>query len=185
MEFKMLFRKTRDIIVETATLIKGVKESQDTMQKDFKNHISAEDEKIDGLYNVIKECHESCSESDRFNDYIKEANGTLKRIELKYDNYHQDTKETKLKMDKRQDDYLAKLQTIKDEVKSMVQEKKTFRQVLADGGKILGYIVIIAGLVFGIIRYTEARKAREDIGIEKLLKEIIKEQAVGKERRED
>jgi hypothetical protein len=176
MEIKMLFRKTRDIIVETATLIKGVKDSQEIMQKDFKNHQADEDTKIDGLYKVIKDCHETCPESERFNDYITEANGTLKRIETKYDNYHKESKVTKLKMEKRQDDYMAKLQTIKDEVSGIIQAKKTFRQVMADVGKILGYIVLIGGLIFGIIQYTEAKKARGDVNIEKLLKEIIKEQ---------
>lgn len=88
-------------------------------------------------------------------------------------------------MEKRQDDYLAKLQTIKDDVKDMKQAKKTFRQVMADMAKIAAFVGIIAGVVFGIIRYTDSKKTTEDVKIEKLLNEIIKEQRVEKNRREE
>jgi hypothetical protein len=176
MAIKMLFRKTRDIIVETATIVKGLKEA-------FAGHVNDNRTDIDGLYKVIKECHETCPESDRFNDYIKDANGTLKRIEEKYDDYHKAAKEAKKAVEKRQDDYLAKLQTIKDEVKGMTQAKKTFRQTMGDIGKFAGYIILIAGFVFGIVRYCEVKKIKEDVKIEKLLKELIKERRVEKEDR--
>ncbi len=156
----MLFKKTRDIIVETATLVRGVKESQAGLQQDFKDHVAEEDKRDSKLYKVIKECHENCPESERFDKYITDANGTLKRIETKYDDYH-------------------------DEIKGMKQARKTFRQTMADMGKIAACIGVCAGVVFGIIRYTEAKKTTEGVKIEKLLNEIIKEQRVEKERREE
>lgn len=178
----MWFKKTRDMIIETATIVRGLK-------GDFKEHGNDNKEDIAGLYKVIKECHESCPEKDRFDDYIKEANGTLKRIEDKYDDYHIDTKKaaknSRLSMEKRQDDYLAKLQTIKDEVTDMKQAKKTFRQVMADMAKIAACVGVIAGVLFGIVRYTDAKKKTEDVKIEQLLNQIIKEQRVEKERREE
>lgn len=180
----MLFRKTRDIIVETATLVKGVSDSQATMASDFKEHIASEDKKIDGLYDAIKECSTSCTQEDRFNDYIKDANGTLKRIEKKQEENHKDAKKTKLQLEGRQDDYLKKLQSVQDEVKSITSAKKTFRQIMADIGKILGLLLVLGGLVVGIIRYCEAKKTTEDVKIERLLDEIIKEQRVEKEYRD-
>jgi hypothetical protein len=181
---KMLFKKTRDLIVETATLVRGVKDSQNTMAKDFKSHIANEDKKIDGLYDAIKECSTSCTQEDRFNDYIKDANGTLKRIEKKQEENHKDAKKTKLQLEGRQDDYLKKLQSVQDEVRGITSAKKTFRQVMADAGKIVGIVVLLSGLVFGIIQYCEAKKTTEDMKIEKLLDKIIKEQRVEKEYRE-
>lgn len=181
---KMLFRKTRDIIVETATLVKGVSDSQTTMAKDFKDHIVSEDKKIDGLYDAIKECSSNCSQEDRFNDYITDANGTLKRIEKKQEANHQEAKKTKLQLETRQDDYLKKLQTVQDEVKGITSAKKTFRQVMGDAGKIAGIVILLSGLVVGIIRYCEAKKTTEDMKIEKLLEKIIKEQGVEKRYRE-
>ncbi len=174
----MFWLKTRDIIVETATIVKGLKD-------DFKGHQEDNREDIDGLYKVIKECHETCPESDRFNDYITEANGTLKRIEKKYDAYHKEVKETKLEVEKRQDDYLKKLETIKDEVKGIKQAKKTFRQIMGDIGKIIGYLILLGGLVVGILKYCEAKKTTEGVKIEMLLEQIIKEQRVEKEHRDE
>jgi Mg2+ and Co2+ transporter CorA len=179
MVIKMFWQKTRDIIVETATIVKGVKETQDTMQQDFKDHIVDEDKRDSKLYKLIGDCHDNCPETVRFDKYIKDANGTLKRIEEKYDTYHKEAKQTKLKVEKRQDDYLKKLQTIKDEVRTMCDAKKTFRQIMADIGKVVGVICLIGGLVFGIIRYCEAKKTTEDVEIEKLLKELIKRQPSG------
>lgn len=177
MALKMLFRKTRDIIVETATIVKGVKETQETMQKDFKDHIVDEDKRDGKLYKLIRECHDNCPETERFNEYIKDANGTLKRIETKYDDYHLEAKETKLSVEKRQDDYLAKLQTVKDDIKGIKDAKKTFRQIMGDIGKVTGYLILAGGLLFGILRYMEAKKSTEDVKIEKLLEELIKGQA--------
>lgn len=173
----MLFRKTRDMIVETATIVRGLKTN-------FKDHGDDNRKDIDGLYKVIKECHESCPEKDRFDEYIKAANGTLLRIEKKYDEYHKAAKQAKTAMDKRQDDYLTKLGDIKDEVKGMKQAKKTFRQIMADIGKVVACLCVIGGLVFGIVRYTDAKKTKEGMKIEKLLKELIREQRVEKERGE-
>ena len=183
MGLKMLFRKTRDIIIETATLVKGVKDSQDTMASDFKDHLSTEDKKIDGLYDAIKECSSNCSQEDRFNDYITDANGTLKRIEKKQEENHKEAKKTKLQLETRQDDYLKKLQAVQDEVKGMATAKKTFREIMGDAGKVIGITLLLGGLVVGIIRYCEAKKSTEDMKIEKLLDEIIKEQRVEKEYR--
>lgn len=177
----MFFQKTRDLIVETATIVKGVKDSQEELQRDFKNHVTNEEKRTVRLYDTIKECHENCSESDRFNKYIKDANGTLKRIEDKYDDKYKEDNLTKLKVEKRHEDYTDKLQAIKDEVKGMKQAKKTFRQVMADIGKIIGCVVVVAGLIFGIVQYCEARKTKEDVKIEKLLEEIIKEQKIVRE----
>jgi hypothetical protein len=183
-EHKMLFRKTRDIIIETATLVKGVAVSQSTMLEDFKSHIADEEKKIDGLYEVIKKCSEHCSQEDRFNDYIKDANGTLKRIEKKQDDNHTEAKRTKLQLETRQDDYLKKLQIVQDEVKRITTAKKTFREIMGDIGKVAGIIILLSGLVVGIIRYCEAKKTNEDMKIEKLLDKIIEEQSIEKKYRE-
>ena len=156
----MFFQKTRDIIVETATIVKGVKDSQDVLQKDFKEHVADGERKTANLYKVIKECHEQCPEKQSFDNYVKTQNGTLLRIEKKYDKYH-------------------------EEVSNIKVAKKTFRQIMSDIGKGIGCLCLLGGLVFGIIRYCEAKKTTEDVKIEMLLEEIIKEQRVEKEYREE
>ncbi len=170
---RMFWSKTSATIIETSTIVKGLKE-------DFIVHSDHNREDIDGLYKVIKECHGSCPEKDRFDGYITEANGTLKRIEEKYDDYHKAADVAKIAVAKRQDDYLAKLQTIKDEVSGITQAKTTIRRTWADAGKVLGYIVIVSGLAFGIIRYCDSQKTKQAVHIEALLKEILKEQRIGK-----
>lgn len=166
----------RDIIIETSTIVKGLKDN-------FTIHSDHNRKDIDGLYKVIKECHESCPEKDRFDGYIKDANGTLKRIEQKYDDYHKAAELVKKAVAKRQDDYLAKLQTIKEEVLGITLAKKSVRQTLESAGKTIGYIALVGGLVFGIIRYCDAKKAKDGIHIETLLNEILKEQRVDKGNR--
>lgn len=171
----MLWKRTRDIIIETAAIVNGLKD-------DFKSHTDDNREDIDGLYKVIKECHESCPESARFDEYIKGANGTLLRIEKKFIAAELEAKEVKKGFEKRQDDYLAKLDTIKDEVKGTAQAKKTFRQVMGDIGKVTGYLILFGGLVFGIMRYCEVANERKnslgDVKIEKLLKQLLEEKKV-------
>ena len=183
----MFGRKTRDLIVETATIVKGLK-------TDFKSHEEAEDAKIDNLYlfvdkkvdsihQTIKDCHESCPETDRFNQYTQAQNGTLLRIEKKYDTYHVAAKlsASNLKADlgKRQDDYLKKLDGVKEEVKAMREAKKTKRQVWADIGKVVGYTCIVAALLFGIMRYYDGKKAAENKKIEMLLEKLVDKSAEG------
>lgn len=173
MVLKMFWRKTKDIIVETATIVKGLK-------GDFKAHVDDNKNDIEGLYKVIKECHESCPEKERLDTYITVGGETLKRIEDNYDDYHRENQDTKKDIARRQDDYLAKLQTIKDEVKGIKQEKKTFWQVMAGIGKAVTVVILLGGLVVGIIRYCEMKRQGGDVKIEKLLKELIKEQRVEK-----
>lgn len=183
----MFFRKTRDVIIETATIVKGLK-------TDFKSHEDSEgvnidklyefvERKVDGIRNTIQECHESCPETERFNEHTKTQNGTLLRIEKKYDEYHKtsriSTKNLKESMDKRQDDYLKKLDGVKEEVKAMREAKKTARQVWADIGKVLVYICVVGGLLFGIMRYYDSKKAAETKKIEILLEELIDKSAKG------
>lgn len=177
----MFGRKTRDLIVETATIAKGLK-------KDFKAHEDGEevkfdklytfvDEKIESVHTVVRECHETCPETERFNDHVKVQNGTLLRIEKKHDEYYliakTSTKKLKESMDKRQDDYLKSLAGVKDEVKAIREAKKTTRQVWADIGKVVGYICLICGLFFGIMRYYDSKKAAETKKIETLLEKLV------------
>ncbi len=168
--------KTRDIIIETSTIVRGVKENQDTIIKDFKAHIEGEDKKNAEFHKVIKECTETCLETERLDEHVKAVNGSLKRIEQKQEDYHKETKDTKVKLETRQDDYLKKLAGLSNEVKDMKVGKKTIRDFLSDVGKFATVLCVIGGLVFGVIKYCESKKAEEDVKIEKLLNQIVSEQ---------
>ncbi len=63
----MWWRTTRDIVVETITVVKG-------MRKDFSDHVEKEDLDRDRLFNAISKAHENCPESP----HILAQNGTLK-----------------------------------------------------------------------------------------------------------
>ncbi len=162
----MFYRKTRDVIVETATLVKGIITTQDKMQQDIGVHIEDDKAHFEEMGKIIKECTEQCPESKRFNEYMAISSDTLKRIEDKNDVCHKATSESRRHSDKRQDDYIRKLD-------ALTTEKKTVRQIALDVVKVVTLLVAIGGLVFGIIKYNEHHQAEDDKKIEGLLNAIL------------
>jgi hypothetical protein len=71
---KMWGRKTRDIIIETAVVVRG-------LEKSLKAHDDDNDEKFEVIHDLIEKCSESCPAEKRFDNYVKNQNGSLSRIE--------------------------------------------------------------------------------------------------------
>jgi hypothetical protein len=141
----MFGRKTRDLIVETVTIVRGLK-------KDFTRHVDNEDDKIDRLYDAIKECHGDCPESD----HISEQASTLGRMELKYDEFFKEHGD------------------VKAAVKAMADKKKTIKDLLKQAGMIIATIGVVTGIVLGILRYQSSKKPSVDtVKIEKMLEKLI------------
>lgn len=72
----MFWRKTRDILVETFTIVQRV-------DKNFYLHESKQEEQIRDLYALIKECHENCPGNDSVKRLAEAQNRTLLRLETK------------------------------------------------------------------------------------------------------
>jgi hypothetical protein len=148
---KMFFRKSRDLLVTVATRQESFEGKFDTHIEEEKEIFKNQGKRFDGLEELIKECHGTCSESG----HIKTQNGTLLRMEKKYDKYMTDQTE------------------LKGQVAAMKTAKKTKREMLADAGKILGAVALICGIFFGIMKYVESCKAKETTKIEMMLEKIL------------
>jgi hypothetical protein len=66
--------KTRDIIIETAVVVRG-------LEKSLKAHDDDNDEKFEVIHDLIEKCSEECPAEKRFDKYVKGQNGSLARIE--------------------------------------------------------------------------------------------------------
>jgi hypothetical protein len=144
----MWWIKTRDLVVETCTIVKA-------LERDFKSHVLDGVEKYNKLCNIIQDCHESCPESENFQRHTIEQNGTLKRIEAKYDVFYE--KHSKLE------------QAIDD----MRLAKKTKKEVFAEIGKVITIVCIVLGAYFGWQKYCDAKKSETDQRIEIMLQKLI------------
>ncbi len=172
MLIKMWGRKTRDIIIEVCTIVKRG-------EKTFDRHVAGETELFKEIHGLIQNCASTCSESE----HIKAQNGTLKRIEQKYDDHFEANIAFRNEEQLRQENYLESLTAVADEVSavstglaSIKTAKKSVRQMWADIGKIIATIAIILGVVVGIVKYFEAKKMRETVKLEMMMKQIMEHQ---------
>ncbi len=133
---KMFWRKSRDILVETFTIVQRV-------ELNFQNHEDKNDKQISGLHKLIKECHETCPEKDNFDQYVQEKNDTLLRMETKYDLFFDE------------------FTTVKKCVNDMKVIKKTKGEILTTWLKYITIVGIIAGIIIGYLRYADTPKKKE------------------------
>lgn len=140
----MFGRKTRDLIVETATIVRRVDRS-------LVDHNKDNEEKFKGIHNLIKDCHDSCPEAS----HIKDQNGTLVRMEKKYDAFYEDH---------------AK---IKGTLAGIKTAKKTGREILSTCLIYITIIGIVLGSSFGYLRYKASYDKTENKKIEKMLEKIL------------
>ena len=132
----MFWRKSRDILVETFTIVQRV-------ELNFQNHEEKQDKQIGGLHDLIKECHGNCPEKENFDKYTKEQNGILKRMENKYDLF------------------FGEFTTVKKCVNDMKVIKKTKGEILTTWVKYLTIVGIISTIIIGYLRYTDTPKKKE------------------------
>jgi hypothetical protein len=149
---KMFGQRTRDLIVETATIVKRVDKSLYAHNKD-------NEKKFEGIYDLIKDCHDSCPEKDRFEDHTKAQNGTLKRMETKYDTFYKEHQD--------------ELSGVKDKVKAMETVKKTKKEILTTWLIYFTITGIILGSTFGYLKYKSNCYQMENKKIEGLLEKIL------------
>jgi hypothetical protein len=149
---KMFGQKTRDLIVETATIVKRVDKSLFAHNKD-------NEKKFEGIYKLIKECTDSCPAEDKFDAHTKAQNGTLLRMERKYDSFYKE--------------HQSELGGVKNKVSAMEVQKKTKREVL---GSWLIYITIagiITGSSFAYLRYKASNDRVNNKKIEVMFEKIL------------
>jgi hypothetical protein len=148
----MFGQKTRDLIVETATIVKRV-------EKNLFSHNKDNDKKFEGIYSLIKDCHEACPEKDRFDDHTKTQNGTLLRMENKYDSFYKE--------------HQKELGGVKKKVNAMEVQKKTKREVLSTWLIYFTITGIILGSTFGYLRYKANCDKANDRKIEVMFEKIL------------
>ncbi len=153
----MLFRKTRDLVVETCTIVKGIEKRFDKLEEDFEGHVGDGVEKYDNICKIIKECHESCPESEKFDKHTKVQNGTLTRMEKKYDAF------------------FNKQEILEKAITGIKAAKKTKKELLAEIGKIVTVVCIILGVYFTWQRHVTAKKQGSTQKIEIMLEKLIKQ----------
>ena len=144
----MWWSKTRDLVVETCTIVRA-------LDKDFKGHVADGIEKYDKICEIIKECHESCPESEKFQAHTKEQNGTLKRMERKYDTFYsrQDTMETTLE--------------------AMKTAKKTKKELFAEIGKIVTVVCFVLGSYFAYQKHSESKRHDHEVENDKKIEVLL------------
>jgi hypothetical protein len=145
---KMWWNKTRDIVIKAITIVERV-------ERKFDEHVLKEDKRDIALVDLIKECHEQCPEKDAFDQYQKDANGTLKRMEKKYDKFfieHADVKKT---------------------VHDMKTAKKTVKALVGETFRIITIIAIIAGGILTWLRYVESKKPIGKVDTEKYIEQYL------------
>ena len=148
----MFGNKTRDLIVETATIVKRVDKSLFAHNKD-------NEKKFEGIYDLIKECHESCPEKDKFDSHTEAQNGTLRRMEKKYDTFYVE--------------HQKELGGVKERVDAIETTKKTKKEVLCTWLIYFTIAGIITASVFGYLRYKDNCDKMENKKIEVMLERIL------------
>lgn len=129
----MFWRKTRDVVVETFTIVQRV-------ELNFVEHEKKQDKQIGGLHDLIRECHGNCPEKENIDNNTSEQNGTLKRIEKKYDKFFGE---------------FIKVQKCVNDMKVI---KKTKGEILTTWLKYITIVGIISGIIIGYLRYTGVAK---------------------------
>ncbi len=144
MAHKVFGLKTRDMIVEACADVKNMKE-----------HYSKQEEKLNQLQGLIRECHDSCPETQRFNEYSEAQNGTLLRMERKYDKFYKEHSE------------------VKTAVEAITSSKKSIRGFLKEIALAITTIGVICGIIFGIMKYYDTKKSVQLVQTEKILKKML------------
>jgi predicted nuclease with TOPRIM domain len=149
----MFWNKTRDLVIETCTIVRG-------LQRDFKGHVEEGEDKYKKLCKIIKECHESCPETERFNTqterfntHTKEQNGTLKRMEEKYDTFFEKQESMEIT--------LTTIQTA----------KKTKKEIFTDVGKVVIIVCMVLGCYFAYLKHAGPKKP-DMVKIEAMLEKL-------------
>ncbi len=167
----MFWQKSRDILVQTYTIVQKV-------DKDFTEHEKKQEKQVVELHQLIKDCHENCPEKDNFDSYVKAQNGTLLRIEKKYDIFYSDHKNKIGKVEKKYDrailDANLDVAKIKESVRDIKKAKKCRKEIITDWIKYIGITCVIIGTLVGFLRYQDSQKKAEAAKIEKMLEEILK-----------
>ncbi len=167
----MFWRKSRDILVETFTIVQRV-------ELNFVEHEKKQDKQVADLYQVIKDCHEQCPEKENFDKYTLAQNGTLLRMEKKYDTFFREHNQKVGKVSKKYDREILttnlEVAKVKESVKDIKKAKKCRREIITDWLKYITVACVIIGTVYGILRYEDSKKKLETLKIEKMLEQILK-----------
>ena len=147
--------KTREMIIEACSSVKNMQGNFSIMQENFDKHVEKEGKVQNEIYNLVRECHDSCPETERFNEHTKAQNGTLLRMEKKYDKFYEEHSE------------------VKTTVEGLTNSKKTIKDFLKEIALIIGTIGIICGIVLGFMRYHDNKKSPELVQTERILKELL------------
>ncbi len=168
---KMFGRKTRDMLVQTYTIVQRVDEN-------FTKHEDKQDAQVADLYQVIKDCHEQCPEKENFDNYTKAQNGTLLRIEKKYDTFFREHNQKIGKVAKKYDRAILttnlEVAKVKESVGDIKKAKKCRREIITDWLKYVSVACVIIGTVYAVLRYENSKKKIETLKIEKMLEQILK-----------
>ena len=132
----MWWRKSRDILVETFTIVQRV-------EQNFVTHEKKQDKQISGLHDLIRACHESCPEKENFDTYVRAQNGTLLRMEKKYDNFFKE---------------FTKVRTT---VHDMNTVKKTKGDILTTWVKYTTITALVLGMLYGYLQICDTAKKKE------------------------
>lgn len=167
----MFWRKTRDILVETHTIVKRV-------EKNFGEHEKKQDKQVTDLHGLIKDCHEACPEKENFDKHTNVQNGTLLRMEKKYDTFFREHNVKIGKVAKKYDKEILntnlEMAKVKESVGDMKKTKKGRQEIITDWLKYIGIACVITGTLVGVLRYQESKKKAASVKIEKMLEQILK-----------
>jgi hypothetical protein len=148
----MFGQKTRDLIVETATIVKRV-------EKNLSAHNKDNEKKFEGIHSLIKECTDSCPAEDKFDAHTKAQNGTLLRMEKKYDSFYTE--------------HQKELGGVKNKISAIEVQKKTKKEILSTWLIYFTITGIILGSAFGYLRYKANNDKVNNKKIEVMFEKIL------------
>lgn len=144
----MWWNKTRDIVIKAITIVERT-------EKKFDEHVLKEDKRDTAITTLIKECHEQCPEKEAFDKYQRDANGTLKRMEKKYDQFFTEHAD------------------VKKAVHEMRTAKKTKKELIAEAFKIITIISVITAGILGYLSYSDSKKTDDKAKTEKYIEQFL------------
>ncbi len=145
----MWWKTTRDIVVETITIVKG-------LRVDFSDHVEKEDSDRDRLFDAINKAHENCPESP----HILAQNGTLRDMRT-------ENKET-----------YEEVLRVKKSVNDIKSRKLGRNELFQEAVKVLVIVCMLLGAFYGYSRYVKSQKASDDNKIEIMLDKIMKAKGI-------
>ncbi len=167
----MWWSKTRDIVVQTYTIVQKV-------DKDFVEHEKKQDKQVVELHQLIRECHESCPEKDNFDKYTHAHNGTLLRMEKKYDTFFREHNVKIGKVEKKHNreilDTNLEVSKVKESIADIKTTKKCKKEIITEWLKYVALALAIIGTLVGVLRYQDSRKKVQSVKIEQMLEQILK-----------